>query len=54
MVDKSIKAYERNSVETIVDFDGVLWLNEKHIEEGLGHKSLRVITIKISFRLQKT
>ena len=25
-------------IETIVDSDGITWLNEKHIEEGLYHK----------------
>ena len=34
----------RNGVETIVDSDGILFLNEKYIEEGLDHKSLRVTT----------
>ena len=29
--------YERNGIETIVDNVGILWLNEKHIEDGLGH-----------------
>ena len=38
--------YERNVIETIVDSDGILWLNEKHIEEGLDHKHLREITTK--------
>ena len=33
MVDISRKTYERNDIETIVDNDGILWLNEKHIEE---------------------
>ena len=36
--------YERNGVETIVDNDGILWLNEKHIEEGLYHKNVREVT----------
>ena len=31
MVDISRKTYERNGIETIVDNDGILWLNEKHI-----------------------
>ena len=35
MVDISRKAYERNGVEAIVDNDGILWLNEKQIEERL-------------------
>ena len=39
MVDKSRETYERNGVETIVDSDGILWLNKKHIEEGLNHEN---------------
>ena len=34
------KTYERNGKETIVDDDGILWLNEKYIEEGSDHKNL--------------
>ena len=33
MVDISRKRYERNCIETIVDNDRMLWLNEKHTEE---------------------
>ena len=33
-------------VERIVDNDGILWLNEKHIEEGLNHKNLREVSTK--------
>ena len=47
MVDINRETYGRNGVETIVDNDGILWLNEKHIEEGLDHKDLREITINI-------
>ena len=46
MVDISRKAYERNDIEKIVDNDGILWLNEKNIEEGLDHKNLREITTR--------
>ena len=46
MVDISRKTYERNGIETIVDKDGRLWLNEKHIEEGLNHKNMQGITTK--------
>ena len=46
MVDISRKMYERNGAETIADSDGILWLNGKHIEEGLDHKHLQVSTIK--------
>ena len=30
--------YEKSDVETIVDTDEILWLNERHIEEGVDHK----------------
>ena len=46
MVDISRKTDERNGNETIVDTDGILWLNEKHVEEGLNHKQLRATTVK--------
>ena len=46
MVDIKRKKYERNDVETIVDNDEVLWLNEKHIKEGFDHKNLQEITTK--------
>ena len=35
MVDISRKTYERNGIETILGNDGIFWLNQKHIEEGL-------------------
>ena len=54
MIDISSKTYERNDVETIVESDGILRLNEKRIEEGLDHKKLQVIKYsKKSFRLWK-
>ena len=40
MVDISRKTYGRNGIETIVDNDGILWLNEKYIEDRLDHKYL--------------
>ena len=46
MVDISRKMCERYGIETMVDNDGTLWLNEKHIEEGLDHKNVQEITIK--------
>ena len=46
MVDISKKAYEGNDIEVIVDGIGTLWLNEKHVEEKLGHKDSTVITNK--------
>ena len=46
MVDIIKKTYENSDIEVIVDSTGMLWLNEKHIAEKLGHKSLPVITNK--------
>ena len=46
MVKISRKTYERNDIKTIVDNDEILWLNEKHIEEGLDHQNLREIAAK--------
>ena len=40
MDDISRKIFETNGVEIFVDNDGILQLNEKHIEEGLDHKNL--------------
>ena len=36
----------KNGIPTIVNNDEILWLNEKHIEEGLDPKSLGEITVK--------
>ena len=46
MVDISKKTHENDDIEVIVDGIGTLWLNEKHVEEKLGHKNLPVITSK--------
>ena len=46
IVDIGKETYENNDIEVIVDGIGMLWLNEKHIEEKLGHKNLPVITNK--------
>ena len=43
MADINRKMYERNNIETIVDNDGILWLNGERIEEGLDHRNLREI-----------
>ena len=46
MVDISRKTYEINGIETIADNDGILQLNEKHLEVGLDHKHLQEIIMK--------
>ena len=55
MVGISRKTDERNGIETIVvDSDGILWLYEKHIEEGLDHKHLWEIKTKYLSDHKKT
>ena len=46
MVNLTKEAFENNDIEVIVDSVNTLWLNEKHIEEKLGHKNLPAITSK--------
>ena len=46
MVNINKGTYENNNIEAIVDNKGTLWLNEKNIEEKLGHKNLPAITNK--------
>ena len=46
MINITKKALENNGIEVIVDSVNTLWLNEKNIEEKLGHKNLPVITNK--------
>ena len=40
------ETWGNNGIEVIVDSVNALWLNEKNIEEKLGHKNLPVITNK--------
>ena len=42
------ETWENNGIEVVVDSVNALWLNEKHIEEQLGHNNLQVITNKIN------
>ena len=50
MIDISREAYKRKGVETIVDSNGILRLNERHIVDGLDHKMFADDHRKISFR----
>ena len=47
------ETFEKNGVKVIVDNNGMLWLNEKHIEKGLGHANLQVITKKYNSDCRK-
>ena len=46
IVDTSGKTYEKNGAGRRVENDGILWLNEKHIDEELDHKNLQETVIK--------
>ena len=47
MVDISRETYERNDIKTIIDMmEWNMWLNKKHIEEGLDHKNLTEFPMK--------
>ena len=53
MVEARWTTYERNDVETVVDNERILGLNEKHIEEKLYNKNLRERTTKYDFHYVK-
>ena len=47
MVDISRETYERNDIKAIIDMmEWNMWLNKKHIEEGLDHKNLTEFPMK--------
>ena len=46
MDDIGKETYENNKIEVILDGIGTSCLNEKHIEQKLGHKHLPIITNK--------
>ena len=46
MANINKEKYGNNNIETMIDGIVKLRLNEKHIEEKLGHKNLPVITNK--------
>ena len=52
MVNISRKTYERNGMDKIIDNNGILWLNKKHIE-ALDHKNWRDITTKYNSNHRK-
>ena len=46
MINITKKTFENNNIEVIVDSANALWLNEKNIEEKLGHRNLPVVKNK--------
>ena len=43
MVDINRKTCKTNGVETIVDSDKIIWLNEKHVEKRLEERIVAII-----------
>ena len=46
MIDITKETLEKNDIEVIIDCIHTLWLNEKDIEEQIGHKNLPAMTNK--------
>ena len=40
MINISAETYEKNGVKLIIDSNGTLWLNEKHIEKIIHKKNI--------------
>ena len=53
MVNITKERYENNGIEVITDKFGKLWLNERHVQEQLGHKNLPALTKKYDGKYKK-
>ena len=53
MVHITKEKHEINAIEVITDKFGKLWLNERHVQEQLGHKNLRIVTNKYNKKYKK-
>ena len=53
MVNITKETYENNGIEVITDKFGKLWLNERHVQEQLGHKNLPALTNKYDEKYKK-
>ena len=53
MVSITKEKYEANCIEVITDQLGELWLNERHLQQQLGHKNLPAITNKHDKKYKK-
>ena len=53
MVNITKEMYENNGIEVITDNLNTLWLNEKHVEQQLGHKNLWAVTNKYDEEYRK-
>ena len=53
MVNITKEMYESNSIEVIPDNLNTLWLNERHVQQQLGHRNLWVVTNKYDEEYRK-
>ena len=53
MVNITKEKYENNVIEVMTDKFGKLWLNEKHVQEQLGHKNVVALTNKYQKKYKK-
>ena len=53
MVTITKEKYEDNGIEVITGQFGESWLNERHVQQQLGHKNLRVATNKYDKEYKK-
>ena len=53
MVNITKEIYENNCIEVITDNLNTLWLNERHIQQQLGHKNLPSVTNKYNEKYKK-
>ena len=44
MADIIKETWGKNGIEAIVSKNGELWINEKHVEQSMGHSNLPVVT----------
>ena len=54
MVNITKETYENNDIEVITDKCGELWLNERHVQQQLGHKNLQTVTSKYDKEYKKS
>ena len=53
MVNVTKEIYETNGIEVITDKIGELWLNERRVQQQLGHKNLPSLTNKYDEKYKK-
>ena len=53
MVNVTKEKHENNKIEVITDEFGELWLNERQVQEQLGHKNLPALTNKYPEKYKK-